>query len=116
MAANAQRITFIAVFTLFISLLGCGSAAHEPNEKYFLVATNTKVAYWQSALAGLGRAGAQLNVKTEMAGPDTYDPKAEQQEFQKVVKQKPSGILLSVGTMPNSCSPTWTPPSRRASR
>jgi ribose transport system substrate-binding protein len=97
MSAHTQRVTFLAISTSLISLLGCASAAHEPNEKYFLVATNTKVSYWQSALAGLGRAGSQLNVKTEMAGPESYDPKAEQTEFQKVVAQKPAGILLSAG-------------------
>jgi ribose transport system substrate-binding protein len=97
MYATIQRTSIIAISASVISLTGCGSAAHEPEEKYFLVATNTKVPYWQSALAGLGKAGSQLGVKTEMAGPDTYDPKAEQQEFQKVVKQKPAGILLSAG-------------------
>jgi ribose transport system substrate-binding protein len=97
MSANTQRVTFIAVSVSLFALAGCGSPAHEPDEKYFLVATNTKVSYWQSALAGLGAAGSQLNVKTEMAGPETYDTKAEQQEFQRVVKLKPSGILLSAG-------------------
>jgi ribose transport system substrate-binding protein len=97
MSATIQRVSIISISASFLSLLGCGSVAHEPEEKYFLVATNTKVPYWQSAFAGLGRAGSQLGVKTEMAGPETYDPKAEQQEFQKVVKLKPSGILLSAG-------------------
>jgi ribose transport system substrate-binding protein len=97
MSAKTQRFTFIAVSASLISFLGCGSAAHEPNEKYFLVATNTKVPYWQSALAGLGQAGSHLNVKTEMAGPDNYDPKAEEAEFKRVLALKPSGILLSAG-------------------
>jgi ribose transport system substrate-binding protein len=97
MSMKSRRATFVAISASFISLLGCGSPAHEPDEKYFLVATNTKVPYWQSALAGLAHAGSQLNVKTEMAGPDTYDPKAEEQEFQRVLKLKPSGILLSAG-------------------
>src|SRR5277367_2416988 len=95
MSAKSQRVTLVAIAASL--LVGCGSTAHAPEEKYFLVATNTKVPYWQSALAGLGSAGSQLGVKTEMAGPETYDPKAEQQEFQRVVKLKPSGILLSAG-------------------
>ena len=86
-----------SLIPLLVSLVGCGSPAHEPEEKYFLVATNTKVPYWQSAFAGLERAGSQLGVKIEMAGPDTYDPPAEQKELQRVIKLKPSGILLSAG-------------------
>ncbi len=97
MTATTQRLVFLGVCAWFISLSGCAKLAHEPEEKYFLVATNTKVSNWQSALAGLSRAGSQLGVKTEMAGPETYDPKAEAQAFQSVVKQKPSGILLSAG-------------------
>lgn len=97
MSATTQRLVVFVVSVSLISLSGCAKLAHEPEEKYFLVATNTKVSYWQSALAGLSKAGSQLGVKTEMAGPDTYDPKAEEQAFQDVVKQKPSGILLSAG-------------------
>jgi ribose transport system substrate-binding protein len=32
-----------------------------------------------------------------MTGPDTYDPKQQQAEFQRVVKLKPSGIMVSPG-------------------
>ncbi len=76
--------------------VGCGGSAHEPTESYFLIATNTKIPYWQSALAGLSQAGREMKVAYEMVGPDTYDPQAERQEFQKVVRgRKPSGILVS---------------------
>lgn len=92
-----RQVTFLAISVSLICLLGCARVAHEPNEKYFLVATNIKVAYWQSALAGLDRAGSQLSVKTEMAGPETYDPQAEQQALKQVIAQKPSGILVSAG-------------------
>ncbi|MBI1792113.1 MAG: substrate-binding domain-containing protein, partial [Acidobacteria bacterium] len=51
--------------------------------------------YWQAARAGLMRAAAQLQVRADFAGPNTYDPKAQQQEFQRVVRLKPSGILIS---------------------
>jgi ribose transport system substrate-binding protein len=36
-----------------------------------------------------------MHVKAEFVGPDTYDPKAEHEQFQDVLKQKPSGILIS---------------------
>jgi len=79
---------------LLVMLAGCGGA-HSPDEKYYLVSANIKVPYWQTAAAGMTRAATELGVKAEMAGPDSYDPKAEKEEFQRVVKLKPSGILVS---------------------
>lgn len=76
-------------------LNGCSTPAHEPNEKYVLVATNTKLGYWQTALAGLNHAATELKVKAEMVGPETYDPKAQHDDFQRAVAQKPAGILVS---------------------
>ena len=80
-----------------IVLNGCGGSPHAPEERYFLVASNIKVPYWQEAGAGLRKAAAQLQVRAEMTGPDTYDPKQQQAEFQRVVKLKPSGIMVSPG-------------------
>src|SRR5437868_13141427 len=78
-----------------IVLNGCGGSPHAPEEQYFLVAFNIKVPYWQDAGAGLRKAATQLQVRAEMIGPDTYDPKQQQAEFQRVVKLKPSGIMVS---------------------
>lgn len=78
-------------------LIGCGRSPHSPEERYFLVASNIKVPYWQEAGAGLSKAARQLQVRAEMIGPDTYDPKEEQAEFQRIVKLKPSGIMVSPG-------------------
>jgi ribose transport system substrate-binding protein len=79
-------------------LAGCGGSPHASTEKYWLVATNIKIPYWQSANAGLVRAAQQIGVKAEMVGPDTFDPKAEHDFFQHVLaeKIKPSGIMVSV--------------------
>jgi ribose transport system substrate-binding protein len=79
-------------------LAGCGGSAHAPTEKYWLVATNIKIPYWQSASAGLLRAAQQMGVKAEMVGPDSFDPKAEHEAFQRVLaeKIKPMGIMVSV--------------------
>jgi len=90
----AYRILFFALLSL--PLLNCGGARHGAEEKYVLVATNIKLEYWQSAGAGLHRAAAQLQVKADFVGPETYDPKAQQAKFREVVAQKPSGILISV--------------------
>jgi ribose transport system substrate-binding protein len=80
-----------------VVLNGCGGSPHASEEKYFLIASNIKVPYWQEAGAGLRKAAQQLQVRAEMTGPDTYDPKQQQAEFQRVVKLKPSGIMVSPG-------------------
>jgi ribose transport system substrate-binding protein len=61
------------------------------------VATNIKIPYWQSANAGLMRAAQQMGVHAEMVGPDSFDPKAEHEAFQRVLaeKIKPAGIMVS---------------------
>jgi len=78
-------------------LAGCGGSPHATTEKYYLVATNIKIPYWQSANAGLVRAGGQMGVKVEMVGTDTFDPKGEHEAFQRVLaeKIKPAGIMVS---------------------
>lgn len=78
-----------------LSLTGCAGSAHSPTEKYVLIAANTKIPYWQTALAGLSHAANEMKVKAEMNGPDTYDTKAEHDAFEAAVGQKPSGILIS---------------------
>jgi ribose transport system substrate-binding protein len=79
-------------------LVGCGSSPHTSTEKYYLVATNIKIPYWQNAGAGLLRAAQTIGVKAEMVGPDTFDPKAEHDAFQRILgdKVKPAGIMVSV--------------------
>lgn len=79
-------------------LTGCGGSPHASTEKYYLVATNIKIPYWQSANAGLVRAAAAIGVKAEMVGTDVFDPKGEHDAFQRVLgeKIKPSGIMVSV--------------------
>ncbi len=84
-----------AIPAAFLAMNGCAGSPHEPSEKYILVATSVKVPYWQSALAGLNHAATEMKVKAEMDGPDTYDPKAEVDEFRRAEQEKPSGILVS---------------------
>jgi ribose transport system substrate-binding protein len=80
-----------------LALAGCAAPRHTTDEKYCLVAANIKLPYWQSALAGLSHAAGDLKVAYELAGPDTYDPKAEQAVMHKLVERQPppSGILIS---------------------
>jgi ribose transport system substrate-binding protein len=88
----------VALVAVAMSLLcACGGGRHEATEAYVLVVANTKIAYWQEAAEGLQAAGRDLGVKVEMVGPETYDPKAEKEEFLAVVHRQipPAGILVS---------------------
>jgi ribose transport system substrate-binding protein len=90
------KVTAKVVFCiLLVFLVSCGTG-HDADEKYFLIATNVKIPYWQASAAGLFQAAQQLKVRSEFAGPDSYDPKAEQQAFQQAVQNKATGILISV--------------------
>ncbi|MBV8897719.1 MAG: sugar ABC transporter substrate-binding protein, partial [Acidobacteriaceae bacterium] len=66
-------------------LTGCFSNPHSPSEKYYLIAANMKVQYWQTALAGLNHAASELQVKSEMQGADGHDPQAEHEAFRRVM-------------------------------
>jgi ribose transport system substrate-binding protein len=90
-----QRTMTLGWLGLLLALWGCGKADHDVQERYFLVCVSTKIPYWQTAAAGLNQAAAQLKVRAEMVGPENYDPKAQQQEFQRVLTLKPTGILVS---------------------
>lgn len=79
-----------------LALASCGGSQHAVTENYILVATNVKVPYWLQASAGLNRAAGQFQVKAALMGPESYDPKAEHEQFLAAVAKKPSGILVSV--------------------
>lgn len=93
-----RRIERVAVSSLALGVLfasGCG-ARHSDKEVYYLIATNVNLPYWQAAAAGFKSAAAQYKVTAKVAGPDTYDPKAEATELQNAIAAKPAGILISV--------------------
>jgi ribose transport system substrate-binding protein len=94
---NIMKKTLVAFAsaTLIAGLAGCSGSRHGATEKYYLVVSNTKLAYWQTAGAGLDRAARGIGVASEMVGPDTYDAQAEVQAFHDAVAKKPSGILVS---------------------
>src|SRR4051812_31185065 len=67
----AKRALVASAFSAAIIIMtGCGANPHEATEKYILVAANTKLPYWQTALAGLNHAASEMKVKSEMDGPD----------------------------------------------
>jgi ribose transport system substrate-binding protein len=91
-AARCMLLTSIVVtMSLF---LGC--SRHDNSERYILVTVNSKLPYWQTAAAGLAKAGALYGVKIDVRGPETYDPQAEAKEFHDAVAIKPAGLLVSV--------------------
>jgi len=87
----------VALASVAMSLLSACGGRHETTEVYILVTTNLRIPYWQEAAEGLRAAARDVGVKSEMVGPDTYDPKAEKEEFMSLLQRKitPSGILVS---------------------
>ena len=69
---RTTKVFLFPLAGLLVSLASCGGPAsrHEVNEKFYLIASNIKVPYWQTAFAGLSKAAAHLQVQAEMAGPD----------------------------------------------
>lgn len=91
-----NRVLVLCLLAMILAALtGCGGSAHGPDEKYILVTANVKLPYWQQAFAGLSRAAAQLQVKAEMVGPDTYDPKEQAAQLRDALKKRPTGVLVS---------------------
>lgn len=86
------RVVFILMLCFFPA---CSQSPHSPEERYFLISTNIQLPYWQAAGAGFSRAASQLKVRAEFTGPNSYDEKAQVEEFRKAVRQKASGILVS---------------------
>src|SRR5271165_271287 len=92
-----SKLKAISVSTFLAFLTSCaGSTGHKSNEKYYLVTTNIKVQYWQTAASGLAKAAKVLDVTAETVGPDTYDAAAEQTALRSTVAKQPAGILISV--------------------
>lgn len=89
-----KRAILALVAGSFALLSGC--TRHNKDEHYYLIATNIKVPYWQTAASGFTSAAAQYGVTAELLGPDGFDPQAEVQAFKSAVAAKPAGILVSV--------------------
>jgi ribose transport system substrate-binding protein len=84
----------LSVLTALSLLAGC--QRHSNKETYYLISNNLALPYWKTAVAGFQKAGAQYDVTTKIAGPDTYDAQAEAQALTEAIAAHPSGILISV--------------------
>src|SRR4051794_2962058 len=87
-------LVFGAILLSF-ALISCGPLPHDSKETYLLVTSNIKIPYWQEALAGLNRAGSEMKVTVAMVGPNRYDAKAQREDLQTAIHDKPAGILIS---------------------
>ena len=90
-----NRAFVIVPIAAALWMTGCAALPHEPNETYVLVSANKNNSYWRAAAAGLSHAAAEMKVKSEFVGPDSYDPKAERDELVAAIHRKPSGILVA---------------------
>ena len=91
----SRLLRVVLVILVLCFCPGCSQSPHSPEERYFLISTNIQLPYWQAAGAGFSRAASHLKVRAEFTGPNSYDEKAQVAEFQKAVRQKASGILVS---------------------
>jgi ribose transport system substrate-binding protein len=94
MIVFSKQTGFALLLGVLPLLTGC--FRHSKSEHFYLVATSTKHAYWQSAWAGFSKAAEQYGVTVDMRGPAGFDPQDEVTEFRQVVASKPAGILVSV--------------------
>jgi ribose transport system substrate-binding protein len=95
MKISSKRIGCVLLMGLLPLLVAC--QRHSKSERFYLVATNIKHPYWQSAWAGFSHAADEYGVTVDMRGPDGFDPQAEVTEFRAAVALQPSGILVQVG-------------------
>jgi ribose transport system substrate-binding protein len=91
-----KTLQWLTLVLLTITGTACGGR-HQGSEVYYLVATNTKIDYWQEAAAGLSAAARQMGVRAEIIGPETYDAQAEKDLLIKAAHQNvtPAGFLVS---------------------
>jgi len=94
---KSNRVGVVVVSCLaVIGLASCQTPYHDQEERYVFVASNVNLPYWQEAQAGLTDAAKQLGVKSDLTGPEKFDPQEQLRAFQKVVESKPAGIMISV--------------------
>jgi ribose transport system substrate-binding protein len=67
-------LIFLTLPAALLPVLSCSSPAHAVDEHYYLVATNTKLPYWQAAKDGFLKIAGQYRVKAEMAKQDISVP------------------------------------------
>ena len=95
MKSNCMGVIAVSCLAV-MGLASCQASYHDQEERYVFVASNVNLPYWQEAQAGLADAAKQLGVKSELTGPEKFDPQEQLRAFQKVAESKPAGIMISV--------------------
>jgi ribose transport system substrate-binding protein len=96
MYSPLRTVAALNLIPFLLLSIGCSRSRHDSTENYYLVASNIKLPYWRAAFDGLDRASKDLQIRAELVGPDSYDPKAQREIFREVVAtKKPTGILVS---------------------
>jgi ribose transport system substrate-binding protein len=93
---KAIERTALAMLALAVAFTSGCEGRHSSKEVFYLIATNIKLPYWQTAAAGFTKAAAQYKVTARVEGPDTYDAQAELAALHSAIAVKPAGILISV--------------------
>lgn len=93
---NRYKMSLVLVALGAGLVAGTGCQRYSKSETYYLIANNLKLNYWKTANVGFVKAAADLGVTARLEGPDNFDPRAEETEFEKAVASKPAGILISV--------------------
>ncbi len=93
LSGKTLHVAVLAILLAFT--LSCGSA-HDSDEYFVLVSANLQVPYWKAAGAGFANAATQMKVRSDLMGPQNFDPKAERDALDQAVQKKATGILIDV--------------------
>jgi ABC-type sugar transport system, periplasmic component len=92
---RSQKVLHVCLIALIVFVLSCGGA-HNSDEFFVFISANLQVPYWKTAGTGFSNAAGQYKVRSDFAGPQNYDPKAERDALDQAVQKKATGILLGV--------------------
>ncbi len=95
MLLSGKTLHIAALAILLVLTISCGSA-HDSDEYFVLVSANLQVPYWKAAGAGFANAATQMKVRSDLMGPQNFDPKAEREALDQAVQKKATGILIDV--------------------
>jgi ribose transport system substrate-binding protein len=88
-----RALALAVILAGVLALPACGSLTEQ---KYFLVVPDLQAPHFQTTRSGFMTAAGELGVKARLAGPNRFDPEEQVEEFRRVVKLRPDGILVSV--------------------
>src|SRR5215831_12824289 len=95
MLRSHKILQSIGAASFVVVLLSCGGS-HTADEYYVLVAANVQLPYWKTATSGFSHAASEFKgIRSDVMGPQSYDPKAERETVDEAVQRKVTGILIS---------------------